>query len=158
LDILVNSAGMAPFASIFDMDPADFRACLDVNVWSAFMCMQQALRIMRRAGRGKIINVGSVRSHWSESGDAGAYTASKQALRGLTESVAREIHGSGLEIAVGLVCPGVVDTTLTNPAREPRPEWLRAEDVAEAILHAVSAPSRVNVFDTILFPASQRPW
>ena len=158
LNILVTSAGIAPFASVFEMDPADFRACLDLNVWAVFLSMQQALRMMRRAGRGKIINVGSVRSHWSESGDAGAYNASKQGVRALTESVARELHGSGLNIAVGLVCPGAVDTSLTNPSGEPKPDWLRAEDVAEAVLRAVSAPSRVNVFDTVLFPTSQSPW
>jgi NAD(P)-dependent dehydrogenase (short-subunit alcohol dehydrogenase family) len=158
LDILVTSAGIAPFASVFDMNPSDFRACLELNVWAVFMCMQQALRMMRRAGRGKIINVGSVRSHWSENGDAGAYNASKQGMRALTESVARELHGSGLNIAVGLICPGAVDTSLTNPRGEPRPDWLRAEEVAEAILHAASAPSRVNVFDTVLFSTSQSPW
>jgi NAD(P)-dependent dehydrogenase (short-subunit alcohol dehydrogenase family) len=158
LDILVNSAGMAPFASVFDMDPGDFRACLDLNVWAAFMCMQQALRIMRRTGRGKIINVGSVRSHWSESGDAGAYTASKQALRALTESVARELHGSGLDIGVGLVCPGAVDTTLTNPKGEPRPDWLTPGEVARAVLYAVTARGRVNFFDTVLFSTMQSPW
>ena len=158
LDILVTSAGIAPFASVFDMDPAAFRACLDVNVWAVFMCMQQALGMMRRAGRGKIVNIGSVRSHWSERGDAGAYNASKQGLRALTESVARELHGSGLNIAVGLICPGAVDTPLTNPKGEPRPDWLRAEEVAEAVLHAASAPCRVNVFDTVLFSTSQSPW
>jgi NAD(P)-dependent dehydrogenase (short-subunit alcohol dehydrogenase family) len=158
LDILVNSAGCAPFGSIFEMDPADFRACLELNVWAAFLCTQQAVRLMRARNRGKVINVGSVRSHWSEAGGAGAYNASKYGLRGFTESVARELHGQDLDIAIGLVCPGVVNTTLTNPQDEPKPGWLRVEDVAEAVLHAVCAPDRINVYDTVLFPTSQRPW
>jgi 3-oxoacyl-[acyl-carrier protein] reductase len=158
LDILVNNAGCAPFGSIFEMDPADFRSCLELNVWSAFLCTQQAVRIMRKRGRGKIINIGSVRSHWSEAGDAGAYNASKYGLRGFTESVARELHGQGINISVGLVCPGVVDTGLTNPGGEPRPGWLKPDDVARAVLQAAAAPDGINVFDTVLFSTSQKPW
>ena len=158
LDVVVNAAGIAPFGSIADMDPERFRACLELNVWAVFLCTQQAVRIMRMQGRGKIINVGSVRSHWSESGDAGAYTASKYALRGFTESVARELHGRDLHIAVSLVCPGVVDTTLTNPGRDPKPEWLQPETVAESILYIAAAPDNVNVYDVTLFPTWQAPW
>ena len=58
IDILVNNAGCAPFGSILEMDPEDFRSCLEINVWSAFLCTQQALRIMRRSGRGKVITSG----------------------------------------------------------------------------------------------------
>lgn len=159
LDVLVNSAGIAPFGPVETMPVQAFRDCLAVNVIATFQCMQQAIRIMKRVGNtGKIINIGSVRSHWTEAGDGGAYNASKAGVRALTESVARQLHGSGLNIAVGLVCPGVVDTTLTNPQGEPRPQWLEAETVAQAVLHALTAPDDVNVFDVTLFPTSQRPW
>jgi len=158
VDVLVNSAGIAPFGSIFDMDPEAFRACLELNVWAAFLCTQGAVRVMRRRGQGKVINIGSVRSHWSEAGDAGAYNASKYGLRGFTESVARELHGQGMEIGVSMVCPGVVDTTLTNPAKEPKPDWLRPETVAEAVLYAATAPANVNVYDVTLFTTWQKPW
>lgn len=159
LDALVNNAGIGEFAPIEAMPVERLRASLEVNVVGPFMCMQRAIRLMmENGGRGKIVNVGSVRSHWTEAGDAGAYNASKYALRGLTESVARQLHGTGSRIAVGLVCPGVVDTTLTNPKGEPRPEWLEPETVARAVLHALEAPDDVNVFDTILFPTAQKPW
>jgi NAD(P)-dependent dehydrogenase (short-subunit alcohol dehydrogenase family) len=159
LDILVNNAGIAPFGRVEDLPVERFRRCMELNVIAVFACTQQAVRLMKeQGGQGKIINIGSVRSHWTESGDAGAYNASKYAVRGLTESVARQLHGSGLNIAVGMVCPGVVDTTLTNPKREPRPDWLKVEDVARAVLHAATAPARLNVFDTTLFPVFQKPW
>jgi NADP-dependent 3-hydroxy acid dehydrogenase YdfG len=74
------------------------------------------------------------------------------------ESVARELHGTGLNITVGLVCPGVCDTPLTNPKGEPRPDHLRPETVAAAVLHAVTAPENINVFDTTLFSTCQKPW
>jgi NAD(P)-dependent dehydrogenase (short-subunit alcohol dehydrogenase family) len=159
LDILVNNAGIAPFGPIEDLPAARFRAALEVNVLGPFLCMQQAVRLMKEQdGAGKIVNVGSVRSHWTEAGDAGAYNASKFALRALTESVARQLQGEGCRIAVGMVCPGVVDTTLTNPQGQPRPDWLAPETVARAVLHALTAPDQVNVFDTVLFPTVQRPW
>ena len=159
LDILVNNAGIAPFGPVEDLPVQEFRRCLEVNLVAAFMCTQQAVRLMKQTGgTGKIINIGSVRSHWTENGDAGAYNASKAGLRAMAESVARQLHGSGLDIAVGLVCPGVVDTTLTNPGREPRPDWLRPETVAQAVLQAVTAPLKVNVFDITLFPTFQKPW
>jgi len=158
LDILINSAGVAPGGSIFDMEPEKFLYCLKLNIWSVFLCTQKAIRIMKKNKSGKIINVGSVRSHWTESGSAGAYNASKYGLKGFTESVARELHGSRLNISIGMVCPGVVNTPLTNPDRKPKLEWLKPETVAEAILFAVTSPENVNVYDIVIFPTFQKPW
>ncbi|NOY82923.1 MAG: SDR family oxidoreductase [Kiritimatiellaeota bacterium] len=159
MDILVNNAGVAPFGSVQELSVGAFRDCLELNVIAVFSCMQRAIRLMEEQDEGgKIVNVGSVRSHWTEHGDAGAYNASKFALRALTETVARQLHGTGSRVAVSLVCPGVVDTSMTNPRGEPRPGWLRPEAVARAVLHAVTAPADVNVFDTTLFPLSQKPW
>jgi NAD(P)-dependent dehydrogenase (short-subunit alcohol dehydrogenase family) len=159
LDLLVNNAGIAPHGPVEELPVAKLRACLELNVLAPFALTQHAVRLMKETGRGgKVINVGSVRSHWTEHGGGGAYNASKFALRALTESIARQLHGTEPPIAVGLVCPGVVDTSLTNPDGEPRPDWLRPDTVAQAILHAATAPASVNVFDTILFPVSQKPW
>ncbi len=159
LDLLVNNAGIAPGGPVEELPVAKLRACLELNVVAPFALTQQAVRLMKETARGgKIVNVASVRSHWTEHGGGGAYNASKFALRALTESIARQLHGTEPPIAVGLVCPGVVDTSLTNPDGEPRPDWLRPETVAQAILHAATAPANVNVFDTILFPVSQKPW
>ena len=159
IDILVNNAGTGRFGPVESMPVADLRETLELNVVGAFMCMQAAIRLMLEKGDpGKIVNVGSVRSHWTESGDGGAYNASKYALRGMTESVARQMATEGRNIAVGLLCPGIVDTTLTNPDGEDRPEWLNVETVAKAVLHAVTAPPDVNVFDTVVFPTTQQPW
>ena len=159
LDILVNSAGAAPFGPVEELEPKQLRDVLELNITAVFAYMQQAIRIMNaNGGVGKIINIGSVRSHWTEAGDAGAYNASKYGLRGMTESVARQLHGTGSNIAVGLVCPGVVDTPLTNPDGEPRPDWMRPETVAEAVLYTATAPANVNVFDLTLFSTHQQPW
>lgn len=159
LDILVNNAGIARVGPIED-SPADIvRRTLELNVTAAYNCLRHAVRIMKANGdKGKIINIGSVRSHWTECGGSGAYNASKMGIRAISESAARQLHGSGSRIAVSLICPGAVDTPLTNPKREPRPDWLRPEDVASAILYAAAAPDNVNVFDITLFAMFQKPW
>jgi len=159
LDILVNNAGIAPFGPVEVLTVDDVRRCLELNIVAAFNCMSHAVRLMKATGdTGKIINIGSVRSHWTEGGDAGAYNASKAGLRSMTESVARQLHGSGSRIAVSLVCPGVVNTTLTNPKGEDRPGWLRPADIARSVLHVATAPPEVNVFDVVVIPMCQQPW
>ena len=159
LDILVNSAGFVAGGSIFKMDEDQFLECLKVNVWATFLCTKHAAIVMKKNGSGKIINLGSVRSHWTESGSAGAYNASKYAVKGFTESVARELHGSGTGISVGMVCPGVTDTPMTNPSGGPAPvHFMKAEVVADAILFAAANPENVNAYDITLFSTAQKPW
>jgi NAD(P)-dependent dehydrogenase (short-subunit alcohol dehydrogenase family) len=159
LDILINNAGIYPFGPVDQMPIADFRECLEVNVVAVFNCIQHAVRIMKaHGGTGKIINIGSVRSHWTEGGDAGAYNASKYGLKGLTESVARELHGSGLNIAVGMMCPGCVHLKYAETDETPEPGELTPRMIAEGVLHAVTAPAGINVYDTTIFPIYQKPW
>ena len=158
IDILVNNAAIPGVGGdIEKLSTKKFREVLDINVVAVFHCMQQAIRLMRENGdKGKIINIGSVRSHWSEQGGPGAYNASKFAVRALTETVARLMMEQKSKITVGMVCPGIADTPIhpkrNTPDDEIRKEWLKPETVAEAVLHAVTAPDNVNVFDTILFP------
>lgn len=158
LDILINNAGVAPSGSIFDIDSEKFLYCLKLNIWSAFLCTQRAVRIMAKQNKGKIINVGSVCSHWTGTGNAGAYAASKYGLKGFTEAVMREMQNRNLNISVGMVCPGLVDTTLTNPEREIKGNWLKPETIAQAIIFAVTNPEDVNVYDMIIFPNWQKVW
>jgi NAD(P)-dependent dehydrogenase (short-subunit alcohol dehydrogenase family) len=159
LDVLVNNAGIAPFGSVETLAVDDVRRCMELNVVAAFNCMSQAVRLMKANGDvGKIINIGSVRSHWTEFGDGGAYNASKAGIRHMTESIARQLHGSGSQIAVSTVCPGVVDTPLTNPERKDATGWLKVEHIARSVLHVATAPPDVNVFDVVVIPMAQAPW
>jgi meso-butanediol dehydrogenase/(S,S)-butanediol dehydrogenase/diacetyl reductase len=159
LDILVNNAGIAPFGGVETLAVEDVRRCMELNVVAAFNCMSQAVQLMKTTGDvGKIINIGSVRSHWTEFGDGGAYNASKAGIRHMTESIARQLHGSSSQIAVSTVCPGVVDTPLTNPERKDATGWLKVEHIARSVLHVATAPADVNVFDVVVIPMAQAPW
>ena len=164
LDILINNAGIVD-GNRKDMDtltPEKFREVMNVNVVSVFHCMQQAIRIMKANGDvGKIINLGSVRSHWTESGEPGAYNASKYAVKGLTETVARLMIEQKSNIAVGMVCPGIVNTPIhvwSKPDDPERLRWMQPETIAEAVMHAVTAPPNISVYDTIIFPTCQLPF
>jgi NAD(P)-dependent dehydrogenase (short-subunit alcohol dehydrogenase family) len=108
LDLLVNNAGTCRLGAIADFPEADWRATFRVNVDGVFFCCQAALPPMLRQGTGNIVNVAS----WSGKSGApyfGAYCASKFAVIGLTQSLAREVASRG--IRVNAVCPGIVAGT-----------------------------------------------
>ena len=132
---------------------------MTLNVNAVYTCIQEAVKLMKTNGdKGKIITIGSVASRWSERGGDGSYTASKFAVYGMIESIARQLHGSGSKISVGILCPGVVDTHLTNPNADIKPDWLKPETVAASALHMATAPSNVNIFDLTVFGTQDKPW
>ena len=107
LDILVNNAGIVPpQVNIWEIDLADWQVVLDINLRGAFLCTKHAMPLLKIHG-GSILNMSSrmglhgapMQSH---------YSASKFAMRGLTESVAREAGPFG--VRVNSICPGTVET------------------------------------------------
>ncbi len=157
LDVLVNNAGTAQDNSIYDMSVDKWEKTMKVNLRGPFLCTQQAVRMMKPVKKGRIINVGSVRSVWVETGNCGAYNASKFGLRAFTETVAREVKDDG--IAVSIICPGITNTPLTNPENNQDTSWwLRPETVAEGVWFMCSVPENVNVFQVVLFGTKQNVW
>ena len=157
IDILVNSAGIAPFGSVDDVTVQKFRDGMELNVLALYACTRRAVALMKKHdSTGKIINIASVCGLWS-SGGGHAYVCSKFAVRAMTECLAREMASQKLNIAVGCISPGLVDTPLTNPGGEPRPDWCRPEQIAAAMMHAVTVPDNVNVFETTVIPTFQGP-
>lgn len=108
LDVLVNNAGICRLGAVAEFAEADWRATFRVNVDGVFFCCQAVLPRMTGQGGGNIVNIAS----WSgKSGAAyfGPYCASKFAVIGLTQSLAREVAEQG--IRVNAVCPGIVAGT-----------------------------------------------
>jgi NAD(P)-dependent dehydrogenase (short-subunit alcohol dehydrogenase family) len=113
LDLLVNNAGIgAPAVPLEDLDVARWRAVVDTNLTGAFLCTQEAFRIMRdqdpRGGR--IINNGSI-SATSPRPRSAAYTATKHAIAGLTKSTS--LDGRAYDIACGEIDIGNAGTEMT---------------------------------------------
>jgi NAD(P)-dependent dehydrogenase (short-subunit alcohol dehydrogenase family) len=158
--MVVNSAGGFLLRPLDQTTPADFDAQLAVNLRASFLLARAFLPPMRAAGGGAFVSIGSVADHTGFPENA-AYAASKYGLRGLHETLAAEFHGTGVRLT--LVSPGATDTTIWDPfAPERRPGFppraamLRPEDVADAVLFAVTRPEHVHV-DWIRLQPSGRP-
>lgn len=110
IDVLVNNAGIADPAYLHEMTLEQFRAVVDVNLVGLWLCTREALRVMRPAGAGSIVNIASIAGQ-SGNPRQGNYAASKAGVVGLTRTAARENAASG--IRVNAVAPGLVDTEMT---------------------------------------------
>jgi 2-deoxy-D-gluconate 3-dehydrogenase len=115
LDILVNNAGINIRKSAQDLALEEWRQVLDTNLTSAFLCSRSAYPHLKRAGGGKIINIGSMLSIFGAA-FAPAYGASKGGIVQLTKSLATAWARDNIQ--VNAVLPGWVDTDLTRQARQ----------------------------------------
>jgi NAD(P)-dependent dehydrogenase (short-subunit alcohol dehydrogenase family) len=157
VDLLVNNAGVCRLGSVAEFPEADWRATFRVNVDGVFFCCQAVLPHMLSRGRGNIVNLAS----WSGKAGApyfGPYCASKFAVIGLTQSLAKEVAAHG--IRVNAVCPGIVAGTemrarvdaesraLRRPTSTDRVGWIpmgrlaEPEDVAGVVAFLVSDDAR----------------
>jgi NAD(P)-dependent dehydrogenase (short-subunit alcohol dehydrogenase family) len=156
-DILVNNAGIYPRATLVDQDPDEFAATLTLNLAAPFRVLHAFLAPMRTRGSGHVVSIGTVadRNIWPMNG---AYSASKYGLRALHEVLYAEARGSGVRAT--LIAPGAVDTDIwqaheaeLGKSLSPRHRMLRPDDVARAVLYAVSQPPHMNVHELRLSPA-----
>ncbi|MFT0138765.1 SDR family NAD(P)-dependent oxidoreductase [Alcanivoracaceae bacterium MT1] len=107
LDIAVNNAGIISIQSIEELTAEDFDRIMAVNAKGVFLCTQAAVRVMRPRRWGRIINVASIAGKIGFP-DLSHYTASKFAVIGFTNAVAKEVALDG--ITVNALCPGIVGT------------------------------------------------
>ena len=115
LDILINNAGMNIRKPVHELSLAEWRQVIDTNLTSAFVLSQAAYAEMKKAGGGKIINIGSMMSIFGAS-FAPAYAASKGGIVQLTKATA--VAWATDNIQVNAVLPGWIDTELTQNARK----------------------------------------
>lgn len=148
-DILVNSAGGFFLAPIVETDPEEFRRQLDVNLGGSFYTIHAFMEAFLSRGSGHIVNIGSVAGRVALPGNA-AYGASKFGLVGLHQVLAEEVRGTGVRAT--LVEPAATNTAIWDPldpdSRDdlpPRSTMLTPDDVARAVLFAVTQPPEVEV-------------
>ncbi len=155
-DILCANAGVSTMARAVDLTDADWDYNFDVNARGVFLSNQIAARHFLSAGRGVIVNVASLASK------VGApllahYSASKFAVLGWTQALARELAPAG--IRVNAVCPGFVRTAMQErevaweaALREVTPERVLADYVAQTPLGRLEEPE--DVASVVVFLAS----
>lgn len=147
VDILINNAGAnLGKAPAGDIDLAAFAAMLDLNCTAQLALTQPVWRAMAAAGGGRVVNIVSSAARFSTAG-MGGYTASKAAFDGLTGVLRRE--GKPLGIQVTAVYPGGVDTPFRAQAR---PDYLRPETVAEAVVGLLRLPAGAAAHELVLRP------
>jgi 3-oxoacyl-[acyl-carrier protein] reductase len=111
IDILVNNAGITRDQLVMRMKRADWDSVLNVNLTSAYLCIQQVMSSMLRQRWGRIINLTSIFGQTGQAGQAN-YAASKAGLIGLTMAIAREVGSRN--ITCNAVAPGFIETAMTS--------------------------------------------
>jgi 3alpha(or 20beta)-hydroxysteroid dehydrogenase len=115
LDVLVNNAGILRHGPVAEMEPAEFRRVIDVNLVGCWLGIRQVVAPMTAGGGGSIVNISSIEGIAGAAG-LSAYSASKFGIRGLTRSAAQELGPAG--IRVNSVHPGGVLTSMALAAAE----------------------------------------
>lgn len=153
IDVLVNNAGLADHTPTDELSSVRWSEVIDTNLTGAFYCAREAFRVMKRQGRGRIINIGSL-SALVPRGNTAAYAASKFALTGLNHSLA--LDGRAFGIASSIFHPGVIGTELDGrpqPASGSAPgQRIGADVAAQAILAMIDLPDHVNFLDGTMLP------
>jgi NAD(P)-dependent dehydrogenase (short-subunit alcohol dehydrogenase family) len=148
-DVVVNSAGSFSMRPLHETSVAEFDRQIAVNLRGSFLVIRALLPAMLSRGTGDLVQIGSVAGRRAFPSN-GAYSAAKYGLRGMHEVLLEELRGSAVRAT--LVEPAATDTPIWDPldpdraaGLPSRSEMLRAEDVAEAVLFAVTRPSHVRV-------------
>jgi 3-oxoacyl-[acyl-carrier protein] reductase len=153
LDVLVNNAGVGAWAPLGELTLEQYDEMFDVNMRAVFLLTQAVLPFMREQGSGHIVNIASTSSRWTYP-EGTVYCASKFAVLGFSEALAKELRTTGVRVTA--VCPGQVNTFLggATPADWSK-EMLTGEDVAESVLHAVSLPPHALVTELVVWPRGE---
>ena len=142
LDVLVNAAGgYRAGSSVHETDLDLWEGMLALNARTVLLMSRAVVPHMLQQGSGKIVNVGARPGLQGISG-AGAYSAAKAAVLRLTESLAAELHGSGIN--VNAILPGTMNTQANRQAMpDARQErWVELEAVADVVLFLASEQAR----------------
>ncbi len=163
IDLLVANAGLARgTASLQGGDPEEWSLVIDTNIKGVLNCLRPVLPRMIERGAGDVVLLGSVAGRQVYPG-GNVYNASKFAVHAIYQALRLDARGSGVRFAT--VDPGMVETEFAMVRLDGDQDRadevyagmtpLRPEDVADAILYAVTRPSHVNVGEIVLWPTDQ---
>ncbi|MCC5636517.1 SDR family NAD(P)-dependent oxidoreductase [Nostoc sp. CHAB 5844] len=163
VDILVNNAGIAVIGNIDGGNTANWRRMIDVNVLGVLYATHAVLPILKAQNSGHIVNISSVAGRTARAG-IGIYNATKWGVNGFSEALRQEVCKQNIRVTI--IEPGLVDTEINDhiddPIAKQRSEErrktvtpLQSEDIAAAIVYAVTQPPRVNVNEILIRPTEQ---
>ena len=163
LDILVNNAGVMYLGPVETADLAKWRHMFDLNVMGLMAATQAAIPGMKARRDGHIVNVSSTAGRISNANAAG-YSGTKFAVNAFSEGLRKEVYKDNIRVTV--IEPGAAATELRDHipdavAQKAVSDWaesmrqLQSEDIANAILFAVSQPDHVNINEILMRPTDQ---
>jgi 3-oxoacyl-[acyl-carrier protein] reductase len=154
VDILVNNAGIGGFGGpLHQLQPDSWDQILNTNLRGVYYMTRAFAPMMIRARSGHIINISSLAGKNALPNGA-AYAASKWGLNGLTYSLAEELRGHNIRVAV--ICPGSTNTDLSPHAGKDPAKMLQPEDVAHTVAMLVTQAPQSFISEILLRP-TQKP-
>lgn len=157
VDILVNNVGVGKWGALTELTVQDYDWMMNTNMRSSFLCTKAFLPQMLERKQGLIVFVGSS-SGLKGSARQTAYCASKFAQIGFAQALDHEVREHGVKVSV--IAPGGINTqfafgTGRSPGEPRLEQYLDAEDVAEAVVFAVTQPEKARAFLIWMSPMSQ---
>jgi NAD(P)-dependent dehydrogenase (short-subunit alcohol dehydrogenase family) len=152
LDFLINNAGAAHhLANVDRLAPEEFRRVIDTNLVGTFLCCRTAIPLMSSGA--VIVNNLSVAAHQAFAGMSG-YNASKAGALAFTNTLREELRGQGIRVMA--LIPGAVDTDIWEQfwPDAPREKMVSTEDVARAVVLALTMPTNTSIDEIRIGPAS----
>ena len=163
IDILVNNAGVMLLSTVGKGLSDQWRQMFEVNVMGLLYATDAAIGHMKEQGSGHLVNISSVAGRKVTRDSSGVYAGTKHAVNAISEGLRQELLQDNIRVTI--VGPGAVATELPDhitdeDARESlsgllKLERLQAEDIAEAVVYAVTQPERVSVNEILMRPTQQ---
>ncbi len=163
VDILVNNAGISFPGRIENADPSNWRKMIDINVLALMYATHTVLPIFKAQKSGHIVNISSVAGRIARAGMA-AYNVTKWGVNAFSEALRQEVYQDNIRVTI--IEPGLVETEIDQhitdvvakqeiAARRKAITPLQSEDIAAAIVYAVTQPQHVNVNEILIRPTQQ---
>jgi NADP-dependent 3-hydroxy acid dehydrogenase YdfG len=164
IDILFNNAGVMLLGPVIGADTTDWQRMIDTNLFGLIWATHAVLPHMVKQGSGHIVQTSSVAGRTANVGSA-VYNLTKWGVNGFTEALRQELVPH--KIRTTLIEPGAVATELRDhithePTKQSTNDWagsirqLQSEDIAAAVLYAVTQPDHVDVNEILIRPTDQQ--
>lgn len=165
IDVWINNAGLMPRSELIKGRVKEWDQMIDVNLKGTLYGIDVALPAMRQQKSGQIINISSVAGHAVSIGSS-VYSATKYAVRAISEGLRQEEALAKSNIRVTVISPGAIATELTDHVEDPETKAaldkfyddyaINVERVADAISYAINAPEDTTMNEIVIRPTAQR--
>ncbi|NNF05075.1 MAG: SDR family oxidoreductase [Rhodothermales bacterium] len=155
VNALINNAGFGRFGPIDEMSARDFDLLMKVNVRGVFLCSRRVVPVMRRQNDqsgfgGHIVNIASIAGLIGNP-EIGAYNASKFGVRGLSESMFKELRGDGIKVTC--LFPGSIETEFFDRAdASMTSNPLTPEHISSTLVHVLETPENYLISEIVMRP------